>query len=154
MLVDLIRVFLWLLVCMLVGIIEYFTGLPILTVTVIMLAVLSFPTIWFIAFVSLITLLLASLFLESWLLLWLIVMTTALIFRLPSTKSQQTLLTKVSVVVSAALILSLIREPTVTLSFLIHSLLSLIISGYLLWRKIMPKSRGLDIAELRFMAEE
>lgn len=154
MLVDFIRILFWVIACMLVAIIEYSTGLPILTITLILLVALSSSTIWFITFVSMVTILLASLFMESWLVIWLLMMIAALAFRFPSTKTRQTFALKISIIFITAIVLSLLRQPTVTFSFIVHSLISAGIAWYVVWRKVLPKTRGLDIAELRFMAEE
>lgn len=153
MLIDFFRVLLWILLTTLVASIEYSTGLPILTIFLILLAITGFSTIWFIFFVTVITAILSALFLESWLLVWLIVMTAALLFRMPSYKSRKTFLTKISIIVLAAIVLSMIRQPTITISFLIHTAISLGGAAYLQWRKTMPKHQGFDVADLRFRSE-
>ncbi|MDQ5951381.1 MAG: hypothetical protein QG639_658 [Patescibacteria group bacterium] len=154
MVVDFLRVLVWLLLTTLVAIVEYSTGLPILTVCLLLVAVKEFSTVWFIFFVTVSTAVLSALFLESWTLIWLIVMIGALLFRMPSHKSRKTFLTRVSVVVIAALLVSVMREPTVTLSFFIHSVISLLTAIYILWRKLVPKHQGFDIADLRFRADK
>lgn len=154
MLIDFLRVLLWVGLCTLVAVIEYSTGLPLLSITLILIAVSTLSTVWFIFFVTLMSVLLSSLFLESWSVVWLLVMASAILFRIPSNKSRKTFISRLSIICIAALLLSLIREPSVTISFLIHTAISLIASSYLLWRNIMPKHKGFDVAELRFMSEE
>jgi hypothetical protein len=154
MLLDFGRVMFWIIVSMLVAIFEYSTGLPILTVAVVLITVIGLSTVWFVTFVTVISLLLASLFLQSWLIIWLLLIVGSLLFRLPNSKSRQTLFSKILIVSAASLLIAALREPTVTISFLIHSGISLSVAVYVLWRKIMPKTRGLDVAELRFMAKD
>lgn len=153
MLLDFGKLLLWLLVCSAVAVVEYSTGLPIITIALIMLAAQSMATVWFFIFTTTVSVILSALFMESWLVVWLIITASALIFRLPNIKSNQMFLTKVSLVLLVALILSFIRQPVVTPLFLIRSMVSLAIASYILWRKVRQKNRSFDISELRFASE-
>lgn len=154
MLVDLGRVLLWVLLSSAVAVVEYSTGLPVVTITVMMVAAQGLATLWFFIYLLVMNMVLAALFMESWLLVWLVILVSGLLFRLPSIKSTHMFFSKISVILLAAVVLSFIRQPVVTPLFLIHSTISLVVSSYILWRKSRLKGRGFDISELRYAPEQ
>lgn len=153
MLVDVARFIVWLLAFSIVATIEHTTGLPVLTVTVLVLAIHDTSAIWSLLFVTVAAAVMASLYLQSLFIVWLIFIVCALIFRSPTIRSRKVFLPRLLLIVTAAIIVAGMREPSITFSFVIHSCISACISGYLLWRRVGSKTRGLDIAELRFISE-
>lgn len=153
MILHLIRFLVWLAAVFVVATIEHSTGLPVVAITLIILAIIDAQTAWFIAFITLASTVIASLFLENLFVVWLILITTALLFRSPLLKKRKAFFARLAILMMAALVLALIRIPSITISFLLHSILSVVISAYLIWRQVGSKSRGLDIGELRFVSE-
>lgn len=154
MVIDAVRVLLWILLCTVAAALEYSTGLPIVTIGLILIAAEGFSTVWRIFFVTLMVAVLAALFMQSWTVVWLLVMAAAVLFGRSGHRSRKTFVTQLSIVILIALLLAVLREPTVTITFWIHTFLSLIVTAYLLWRKSIPKHKGFNVAELRFMSRE
>ena len=126
----------WLLFFLIAILIEQSLGLPIVTLALVVLAVSNRSTSWAICFVVVATFLLAALLSTNPLLVWLIVLAMSTFYRSPLLTGNQLLLTRLTVVTLAALLIAFLKEPSANLSFVFHSGLSLIVAGYLIWRSI------------------
>ena len=148
MVIEVLRFFIWLLAGILVGLFEYATGIPILTLTIVALTIKKSSTIWFISYTAVISIVLAALYLEGWFVVWAIISTMGWLLRWPFTKTLDTSVSKIAIVVAASLLLAIVRDPIVSLAYVIHSFFALLLAGYILWRSTGPKSKGLAIGEL------
>lgn len=150
MLLGLARLLFFQIVLVLIALIEAAVGLPFVTVTFFLVTVISFSTVSSLIFLAASSLLLAAIFTESWLLLSFLLGLGALLFRSKFFRSRGIIAPRLLVVLLLGLIIGSVHQPSITQSFVIHSLVSSVISAMILWRYVKYVGRRLDINTIWF----
>lgn len=150
MIVSLIRILALTGLLLVVAMIETTVAAPFVVVTLFLLQSRSYSTTVFFLFVSCVSLLLASVMLQGWLLLFVVLVTGGIIFRSNIYRVQTSFIASLVLVIGMAVVISMLAAPVISTAYVFHSLLSIFIAAVICYKGFSVKEKKLRWKEISF----
>lgn len=154
MIASLLRVLAFMLILIIVAMIETTVAAPVVAMTLFLLFSRSFQPIVFFLFTSIVSLLFASVLMQSWLLIFMVMVIGSILFRSDLSGVQTSFIKSLGLVIVMGSIISVFSAPVVSTAYVFHSLFSIFIASVICYKVFSLKEKKLRWKEIRFGGEQ